>query len=82
VPLRIYFSFSGTVLKFFLNFVKKYLKKNEKKTTDKLCITITNMNMDLYNNSAQLYLDGFLELTEDPEKYEHETLESYAGIRE
>ena len=38
--------------------------------------------MDLYNNSAQLYLDGFLELTEDPEKYEHETLESYAGIRE
>ena len=62
--------------------MKKYLKKNEKKTTDKLCITITNMNMDLYNNSAQLYLDGFLELTEDPEKYENETLESYAGIRE
>jgi len=49
-------------------------------TTDKLCITITNMDMDLYNNSAQLYLDGFLELTENPEKYEFETLKSFANL--
>ena len=38
--------------------------------------------MDLYNNTAKMYLDGFLELTEDPEKYEHETLASFAGISE
>ena len=36
--------------------------------------------MDLYNNSAQLYLDGFLELTENHEKYEFETLKSFANL--
>lgn len=49
-------------------------------TTDRLCITITNMDMELYNSSAQAYIDGFLELTEDPEKYEFETLRSYANL--
>jgi hypothetical protein len=54
--------------------------KSQQKTTDRLCITITNMDMELYNSSAQAYIDGFLELTEDPEKYEFETLRSYANL--
>jgi len=38
------------------------------------------MDIELYNSTAQAYIDGFLELTEDPEKYEFETLSSYANL--
>ena len=38
------------------------------------------MDKDLYNETAKHYVDGFLELTENPEIFEFETLKSYANL--
>ena len=38
------------------------------------------MDKELYNDTAKQYVDGFLELTENPEEYEFETLKSYANL--
>ena len=38
------------------------------------------MDKDLYNETAKHYVDGFLELAENPEIFEFETLKSYANL--
>ncbi len=77
--LRVHISLSENGFSQKFSFFLNSEFKSQPKTTDRICITITNMDIELYNSTAQAYIDGFLELTEDPEKYEFETLSSYAN---
>ena len=70
------YTFLFQVLSFFL-LLNFHLPRQ---TTDRLCITITNMDKELYNETAKQYVEGFLELTENPEYFEFETLRSYADL--
>ncbi|CAG5079584.1 Oidioi.mRNA.OKI2018_I69.PAR.g9288.t1.cds [Oikopleura dioica] len=49
-------------------------------TTDKLCVTITHPDMKEYNETAQIYLQGLIDVAEAPEVYGDMTLRHFANI--
>ena len=49
-------------------------------STDRLCVTLTHPDMAVYNETAQAYLQGLIDVAESPELYGDMTLRKFANL--